>query len=105
MNKNDLENLGNFILHAKGHLIMISGYDRERNKHTFVASTPILKYLLCDMEQKIVIAPLSRCQLGSLFIALDSIGCGYNIVTINDQMIIKKSNNLQRKKLGVNRYG
>lgn len=98
MNKNDLENLGNFILHAKGNLIMISGYDRERNKHTFVASSSILKYLLCDMNQKIVIGPLSRCQLGSLFMALDSIGCGYKIVTINDQMIIQKSNNLQRKR-------
>ena len=55
MNKSDLENLSNFILHAKGNFIMISGYDDERNKHTFMATTPIVKYLLCDMNQKISI--------------------------------------------------
>ena len=98
MNKSDLENLSNFILHANGNFIMISGYDSERNKHTFMASSPILKYLLCDMNEKIVIGRLSNCQLGSLFMALDYIDCRYKLVTINDQMIIKNSNNLQRRK-------
>ena len=86
MNKSDLENLSNFILHAKGNFIMISGYDDERNKHTFMATTPIVKYLLCDMNQKIL---MSSCQLGSLFMVLDYIGCGYELITINDQMILK----------------
>ena len=98
MNKSDLENLSDFILHAKGNLIMISGYDDERNKHTFVASSSILKYLLCDLNKKIIIGSLSRCQLGSLFNALEYIDCGYKLISINDQMIIMKSNNLQRKR-------
>lgn len=89
MDKSYLENLSNFILHAKGHYIMISGYDSKRNKHTFMATTPIVKYLLCDMNQKILIGALSSCQLGSLFMALDYIDCGYELITINDQMILK----------------
>lgn len=96
--------LKNFKIHAQGHCVMISGITPKNNKYTFMATTSVLKYILCDMNQKIVFGPLSMCQMGSIFCALDSIGCNYELIYFNDSIYIVSKNKdsvFQRKRINV----
>lgn len=91
MSKNkfsELDKLHNFIIHARGNYVMISAFSDKRDKFTFLASTPMLKYILCDMNQKIVLGALSKCQLGGIYMALRNIKCEYDLVIINDRTVI-----------------
>lgn len=88
MDTNELNNLNNFIIYGRGHYVMISGYDEKKDKYTFFASTPILKHILCDMNKSVILGDLSRCQMGGIFMALRNIGCGYDLVIINDKSVI-----------------
>lgn len=84
----NIDKLHNFVIHARGHYVVISGYSEEKDKHTFMATTPILKHILCDMNQRITLGPLSKCQMGGIFLALKSIDCEYDMFTINDKTMI-----------------
>ena len=88
MDTNELNNLNNFIIYGRGHYVMISGYDEKKDKYTFFASTPILKHILCDMNESVILGDLSRCQMGGIFMALRNIGCGYDLVVINNKNVI-----------------
>ena len=88
MDTNELNNLNNFIIYGRGHYVMISGYDEKKDKYTFFASTSILKYILCDMNKSVILGDLSRCQMGGIFMALRNIGCGYDLVIINNKNVI-----------------
>ncbi len=89
---NNIDKLGNFKIHAYGNIVMISGYTINKGKHTFVASTSILKHILFDMNQSVTLGALSKCQLGGIFSALKSIGYEYDLVMVNNQpMIVPRS--------------
>ena len=94
--------LKNFKIHAQGHCVMISGTTPKNNKYTFMATTSVLKYILCDLNQKVVLGSLSRCQMGGIFKALESIGCNYELIYFNDSIYIVSKNKdsvLQRKRI------
>lgn len=96
----NIEQLSNFVIHGRGHVVVISGYDIQKDKYTFVATTPMLKHILCDMNQRIVLGPLSRCQMGGIFMALKSINCDYEMITINDKtMIVAKTKEFGLKRV------
>lgn len=99
MNLVEIGNLNNFKIHARGDYVMISGYTEKKEKYTFLATTPILKYILCEMNKKIKLGSLSKCQMGGIFMALKNIGCDYEIIIVNDQPMIipnKKEIGFQR---------
>lgn len=91
MSKNkfsELDKLHNFILHARGNYVVISAFSDKKVKYTFLASTPMLEYILCDMNKKIVLGPLSKCQMGGIYMALRNIKCEYDLVIINNRTTI-----------------
>lgn len=88
----NIDKLHNFVIHARGNYVVISGYTQKKDKHTFIATTPMLKHILCDMNQRITLGSLSKCQMGGIYMALNSINCDYDIVAINDiPMIVPKT--------------
>lgn len=99
MNINDIEKLNNFRIHAYGNYVMISGYSKNKEKHTFLATMSIIEHILCNMNKKIKLGPLSKCQMGAVFNTLRAIECEYDYVLINDQPMIiptKKEKGMQR---------
>ena len=108
MNINDIEKLNNFRIHAYGNYVMISGYSENKEKNTFLATMPIIEHILCNMNKRIKLGPLSKCQMGAVFTTLRTIGCEYDYVLINNQPIFiptMKENQLKRVQVKKKIYG
>ena len=107
MSKNkfsELDKLHNFIIHARGNYVVISAFSDKKVKYTFLASTPMLEYILYDMNQRVTLGALSKCQLGGIYMALRNIKCEYDLVIINDRTTIiprSKEKGFQRKRIQV----
>lgn len=90
---NNIENLQNFHMHAHGNYVVITAKSQNKiNNYTFLATTPIVKYILCDMNQKIIIGSLSKCQLGNIIAALENIGCDFQLLIINNKLALVSKN-------------
>lgn len=87
-----IEKLNNFVIHAYGHYVVITGRTENNNKYTFLASESILKYILCDMNKKIVLGSLSKLQTASIICTLEKINSEYTLVYYNDTPIIYYKN-------------
>lgn len=96
MLKNDIEKLSNFRIHASGHYIVITATLPDKiNNYTFLATSPILKHILCDMNQIIVIGQLSKIQFAGVVKALKNMSCGFKIFSINNKLVLVSENKIK----------
>ena len=85
----ELKKLHNFRIHAYGHCVVITGKSVDgTDRYTFLATVPILKYILDDMNQKIVVGSLSRLQFSSVMSALENIECNFQLRSINKKWFL-----------------
>ena len=100
----DIKKLHNFHIHAHGHYVVITAKTINNNNYTFMATASIIKYILYDMNQKIVVGPLSNLQFANIMTALKNMNCGFKIFSINNKMVLISENKIkdfQKNKLKV----
>jgi len=101
---NDIEKLHDFHIHAHGHYVVITAKTINNNSYTFMATASIIKYILCNMNQIIVVGPLSNIQFANIITALKNMNCGFKIFSINNKMVLISGNkikDLEKNKLKV----
>ena len=65
---------------------------------SYLASESILKYILCDMNKKIVLRSLSKLQTASIICTLKKINSEYTLVYCNNTPIIYYKNQIKTLK-------
>lgn len=88
----DIKKLHDFHIHAHGHYVVITAKTINNNNYTFMATASIIKYILYDMNQIIVVGPLSNLQFANIMTALKNMSCGFKILSINNKRVLASEN-------------